>query len=163
MLQTLSRHCLSFLRLLAKPFQDEFVFILSLSYSLHTHKYSNTNQVLHPLLPSLLQRCCCCWIAVAKIICQLNAFRIFPFLLLLSLFLLDIVDVIATCKHCSPFPYFTFLNFLLIIGCTASIRTHPFVSFSNKLFFPQAALHGCLNICKCNFSFTNSPFQISSR
>lgn len=145
----------------------------SSSHSVIPFIHTNTQTQIKSFIPSYLaycnavfsaisKRCCCCWIAVAKIICQLNAFRIFPFLLLLSLFLLDIVDVIATCKHCSPFPYFTFLNFLLIIGCTASIRTHPFVSFSNKLFSPQAALHGCLNICKCNFSFTNSPFQISS-
>lgn len=112
---------------------------------------------------TISKHCCCCRIAAAKTICQLSAFIIFSFLLLLSLFLLDTVDVIATCKHPSPLPYFAFFNFLLIIGWTDSVRTcSSFVSFSNKLFFPQAAIHGCLNIYKHNFSFTNSPFQISS-
>lgn len=115
------------------------------------------------IFSSINKTCCCCRIAVAKTICKLSAFVIFSFFPLLSLFLLDTVDVIVTSEHSSPFPYFAFFNFLLIIGCTASIRTCPFVPFSNELLSPpQAALHGCLNICKYNFSFTNSPFQISS-
>lgn len=131
-LQTLPK----FSKILVKSFKDPFFCILSVIPFIHTNTHSQMKSFItfhlaycNAIFSTISKDYCCCRIAVAETICLLSAFVIFYFLLLLSLFLLDIVHVIATCKHSSSFPYFAFFNFLLIIGFTASIRACPFVPF----------------------------------